>query len=83
MFQIVRIAPIHHAFTDAIIGSSQHPLPMSYKLEELAHKLAGILSDREYEGCGDDHFVVVPYGESAFAPRTVRRPVTAFDDMPF
>jgi hypothetical protein len=87
MFQIVRIAPTYCQFTDAIIGSSQHRLPMPYTIEALAHKIAGILSQREYDGFGDDHFVVVPYGESAFAPGAVRREVTvidpAFDDMPF
>lgn len=83
-FQIVEIQPNYCRITDAMIGSTAYPRPMSYKSEELAHKLAGRLHDQEYQNCGDGIFVVVPYGQSAFARRIVKQAaIAAFDDMPF
>lgn len=83
MFQIVCIAPSYHAFTDAIIGSTQHRLPMAYLSATLAEKIAGRLSAKEYENCGDDYFVVVPYGESAFTSRLPAPCIAPDDFMPF
>lgn len=82
MYQIVRIYPLYHAFTDAMIGSAAQRLPMAYHSEALAHKLAGRLTDEDYRSCGDDHFVVVPYGESPFRFR-LPAPAAPADDCPF
>jgi len=83
-FQICRISPVHHFSTDAMIGSNATRLPMNYNSEALAHKLAGRLARQEYEGFGDDYFVVVPFGGSPW--RDVVRQASAMsdlDDMPF
>lgn len=81
-YQIIRIVPNYNSFTDALIGYSAHPLPMSYVNEKLAHKLAGRLTDADYEACGDDTFAVVEYGKSVWSHRRHLSQAT-LDDMPF
>lgn len=81
-FQIVRISPVYHCTTDAMIGSKADRLPMAYSSEALAHKLAGRWTDEDYRNYGDDHFVVVPYGASPFS-EAIRPTFDAFADMPF
>ncbi len=67
MFQIYRTDPIHCGITDGIIGSRITALPMLYRSERLARKLASRLSQAENENCGDGAFYArpagFPYGE--------------------
>lgn len=69
-FQIFRVAPWHCPLTDGLVGSKVFPLPMVYSNQRLAEKLAGRLSDAEYEGCGDDHFVAAPVGQGPASRRS-------------
>lgn len=78
MFQIVRIAPRHCPITDAMTGSTAHRLPMAYHSSDLAHKLAGRMHQADYEACGDDTFIVVPYGACPFT-RAHHRPMQMLD----
>lgn len=83
-YQIVRVWPVYHWSTDHLMGSKAEALPMSYKSEALAHKLAGKLSREAYEGCSDDSFYVIPYGGSPFLDRKWPAPSTADDmEIPF
>lgn len=61
-YQIVCVYPIFSPFTDALIGAKAQRLPMAYTVKALAEKLAGRMTQANYEGCGDDQFVVVEYG---------------------
>jgi hypothetical protein len=56
MYRIFRVDSIYCGVTDAIIGSRHVPLEMTYHNLDLARKLAGILSQRDYEASGDGHF---------------------------
>lgn len=82
MYQIFEIRPTYCAITDGLIGSSAHPLPMLYRSERLARKLAGVFGQRDYDNCGDNTYVVVEYGQSPYTRRAW--PMTApADDFPF
>ena len=88
MYQIVEIRPTHCQITDGIIGSSAHPLPMTYRSEALAHKLAGRIAEAHYENCGDNSYVVVEAGKSPYQPRVDFSqwrswPIDADTDFPF
>lgn len=89
MFQIYEIRPVHCQITDAMIGSRAIPLPMTYRSERLAAKLASRIEQQHYDNCGDSSYRVVPYGESPYFNMFARPPTwnnapAAFaDDMPF
>lgn len=59
MFQIVKIDPVHCQITDGIVGSKAQILPMTYHRADYARALAGVLSRRDYEECGDATFRVI------------------------
>lgn len=86
-FQIVRLSPTYCQITDAMVGESAHPLPMSYSSVDLAVRIAARLRADEYEDGGDDMFAVVFYGTSALDRRNradLHQPATdMFDDMPW
>lgn len=69
MFQIVRIDPLHHHSTDAIIGCQ-----CSWRGEYAYHnpKCAGAIAARmqcaDYERGGDGVFYVIRHGGSALKP---------------
>lgn len=84
MFKIVETQPTYCGITDGIIGSTTRVLPMTYCTEAFARKIAGILSEREYEACGDGHFEARS-AEDPFRLRlpTFFGPTLADDDFPF
>ncbi len=83
-FQIIRLVAVEHPIYGGVCGSKAVSLPMSYHSEALAHKLAGVFTERDYEACGDDHFVVVPYGTDwTVWNRYTPAATIAADDMPF
>jgi hypothetical protein len=69
MFQIIERFPVYCQITDGLIGSSGRRLPMAYRSQALAEKLASRLSQASYESCGDSSFSVVKYGEHSPCPR--------------
>ena len=86
MFQIVRYSPIHCQITDALVGTRARTLPMTYRFEALARKLAGRMERSAYENCSDDTFGVINAGASAFPRRYgISGPSTASaaDTLPF
>lgn len=81
MYEIICVSPLYDWNTDAIIGSKYTRLPMTYFNMRLAQKIAGRLSDIAWNECGDDHFIVVPYGKSA--QKRIMEPPPVYDDYPF
>lgn len=84
MFQIIRYVANYCPIYGGMSGSRAERLPMAYRNEKLARKLAGRLHQEDYDGGGDDSYGVVPYGASAY-PRNYGStgPTIATDDMPF
>lgn len=83
IFQIVRAYPVYCQITDGLIGEGFQPLPMSYLTEAFARKLAGRMTEDNYQHGGDDHFFIMPYGGRPSRDRLWGKPEPMDDDIPF
>lgn len=83
MFQIIEDRPTYCGITDGITGSSFRRLPMTYKNEALAHKLAAVFTRRDYENCGDSLFRVVRAGDSVLNYINTPARAASYDEVPF
>jgi hypothetical protein len=86
MYQIVHLTPVYHFSTDAYLGQRVIERSHGYLTLELALKIAGRRWDEDYNRCGDDSFVVVPFGGSPYADRIVEahaRRTRVEDNLPF
>lgn len=83
MFQIIEVSPLYCAITDGIIGERRRVVETGILTEGWAHKRAGILHRRDYDGCGDNAYYPARAGEMIRTPWRARLAADAFDDMPF
>jgi hypothetical protein len=84
MFQIWETQPVYCQITDGQIGSTSRPLPMVYRSEALARKLAARIETEHYENCGDGSFSVVPVGMTPSQYRShLFPPAWKMDGEPF
>lgn len=83
MFQIVRLTPVYHFSTDAYLGTKVAERSHGYLTLALAHKIASARAQADYEGYGDDSFVVVPFGGSPYRDQIADPALATTADIPF
>lgn len=85
MYQIVRYIPTYCPIYGGMNGSSAARLPMTYRSEALARKLAARWTEQSYNASGDDDYRVIPVGGSVWPkyPTPAGWVDSSADDMPF
>ena len=83
MYQIVELSPVYHFSTDAYLGERVSSRSHGYLTLALAHKIAGWKAQIDYDRCGDNSFVVVPFGGDPWRDRLIDPALLTTDEIVF
>jgi hypothetical protein len=80
-FQIVEIYPTYCPHTDGLTGSVSR-IVRYCETEGFARKIAGVMEQRDFDGCGDSSFRAMPLGRLD-GYLSYPQPTPCADDFPF